>query len=65
MLDELINPVLIEQTLKNKEASPLELELTYRLRDALDEIENLCKEVCVLEAQSIVQRSGYADVENT
>ena len=65
MLDELINPVLIEQTLKNKNATELELELTYRLRDALDEIDLLCKEVCQLEAQGIIQRGGYGDGADT
>ena len=65
MLDETINPVLIEQTLKNKNATELELELTYRLRDALDEIDHLCKDVCRLEAQSMVQRGGYADGDDT
>lgn len=52
MLDELTNLHLIEQTLKSEGATQAELELAYRLRDAIDEIEALCQEVGVLHTQS-------------
>ena len=59
MLDEIINPTLIEQTLQDKGATELELELAYRLRDAIDELDRLCQDVCRLEAEATVQRGGY------
>ena len=65
MLDEIINTTLIEQTLQDKDATQLELELTYRLRDALDEIDRLCQDVCQLEAQAVVQRGGYPNGPDT
>ena len=48
MLDEVINPTLIEQTLQDKDATQLELELAYRLRDAIEELDRLCQEVSEL-----------------
>lgn len=65
MLDEIINTTLIEQILIDKDATELDLELAYRLRDALDEIDRLCQDVCQLEAQAIVQRGGYPDGSDT
>lgn len=52
MLDEMTNTNLIELTLKNEGSTEVELELAYRLRDAIDEIDLLCNEVGVLQVQS-------------
>lgn len=65
MLDELINARIIEQTLQDKDSTQLELELTYRLRDALDEIDTLCQDVRLLEAQKIIQQGGFPNVDDT
>lgn len=52
MLDELTNPDLISKILKDEHASEAELELAYRLRDAINEIDTLCEEVGALQVQS-------------
>lgn len=65
MLDELINARIIEQTLQDKDSTQLELELTYRLRHALDEIDTLCQDVRLLEAQKIIQQGGFPNVDDT
>ena len=41
VLDNLTNPDLIQQTLKDQSATPSEVELAYRLRDAIDEINRM------------------------
>ena len=52
MLDNLTNPDLIEQVLKDQSATPPELELAYRLRDAIDEINRMSEEIGTLLAQA-------------
>ena len=52
MLDNLTNPDLIQQTLKDQSATPSEVELAYRLRDAIDEINRMQDEIGTLTVQS-------------
>ena len=52
VLDTLTNPELIEQTLTDQSATPSELELAYRLRDAIDEIERVVEEITTLTVQT-------------
>lgn len=52
MLDDLTNPDLIEQVLKDQSATSPELELAYRLRDAIDEINRMSEEIGLLLIQS-------------
>lgn len=52
MLDNLTNPDLITQILTDQNASIPELELAYRLRDAIDEINRMSEEIGTLSAQS-------------
>lgn len=52
MLDDLTNPDLIEQVLKDQSATPPELELAYRLRDAIEEINRMSEEIGLLLVQS-------------
>ena len=52
VLDDRTNPDLIEQTLKDQNATLPELELAYRLRDAIDEITRMGEEIGTLTVQS-------------
>ena len=52
VLDNLTNPDLIQQTLKDQSATPSEVELAYRLRDAIDEINRMQDEIGTLTVQS-------------
>lgn len=52
MLDNLTTPDLIEQVLKDHNATAPELELAYRLRDAIDEINLMSEEIGVLLVQN-------------
>ena len=52
VLDNLTNPDLIQQTLKDQDATLPELELAYRLRDAIDEINRMQDEIGTLTVQS-------------
>ena len=52
MLDTLTNPDLITQILTDQNASVPELELAYRLRDAIDEITRMQEEIGTLTVQA-------------
>ena len=52
VLDTLTNPDLIQQTLKDQSATTSEIELAYRLRDAIDEINRMQDEIGTLTVQS-------------
>lgn len=52
VLDTLTNPDLIEQILKDQNASMPEVELAYRLRDAIDEINRMQDEIGTLTVQT-------------
>lgn len=52
VLDTLTNPDLIQQTLKDQSATTSEIELAYRLRDAIDEINRMQDEIGTLTVQT-------------